>query len=202
MSALIARPLLRGNYGTFPLFEPSSSIWVNYISPIIILLCLLWPFDEEPKDFPQSTLPRTLFPMESPDTYSQVLRIIVHVADGIGVAILIAGLFFSAFLAIRTWSTTGDGSRAYTVLRRTLGGAILAGLEVLVAGDLIRTVAVDPTLDNVIILGIIVLIRTFLSFSLEIEIEGTLPWRRALTQTGASVIADAVRKSAPAPHEG
>ncbi|MCE9541999.1 MAG: DUF1622 domain-containing protein, partial [Verrucomicrobia bacterium] len=82
-----------------------------------------------------------------------------------------------------------------------LGGAILAGLEVLVAGDLIRTVAVDPTLDNVIILGIIVLIRTFLSFSLEIEIEGTLPWRRALTQTGASVIADAVRKSAPAPHE-
>ena len=202
MSALIALPLLRGRYGTFPLFEPSSSIWVNYISPIIILLCLLWPFDEEPKDFPQSTLPRTLFPMESPDTYSQVLRIIVHVADGIGVAILIAGLFFSAFLAIRTWSTTGDGSRAYTVLRRTLGGAILAGLEVLVAGDLIRTVAVDPTLDNVIILGIIVLIRTFLSFSLEIEIEGTLPWRRALTQTGASVIADAVRKSAPAPHEG
>jgi uncharacterized membrane protein len=202
MSALIALPLLRGRYGTFPLFEPSSSIWVNYISPIMILLCLLWPFDEEPKDFPQSTLPRTLFPMESPDTYSQVLRIIVHVADGIGVAILIAGLFFSAFLAIRTWSTTGDGSRAYTVLRRTLGGAILAGLEVLVAGDLIRTVAVDPTLDNVIILGIIVLIRTFLSFSLEIEIEGTLPWRRALTQTGASVIADAVRKSAPALHEG
>jgi uncharacterized membrane protein len=202
MSALIARPLLRGRYGTFPLFEPSSSIWVNYISPIITLLCLLWPFDKEPKDFPQSTLSRTLFPMESPDTYSQVLRIIVHVADGIGVAILIAGLFFSAFLAIRTWSTTRDGSRAYMVLRRTLGGAILAGLEVLVAGDLIRTVAVDPTLDNVIILGIIVLIRTFLSFSLEIEIEGTLPWRRALTQTGASVIADAVRKSAPAPHKG
>jgi uncharacterized membrane protein len=65
-----------------------------------------------------------------------------------------------------------------------------------VAGDLIRTVAVDPTLDNVVILGIIVLIRTFLSFSLEIEIEGTLPWMRALTQTGASVLADAVRKSA------
>jgi len=50
-------------------------------------------------------------------------------------------------------------------------------------------------LDNVVILGIIVLIRTFLSFSLEIEIEGTLPWKRALTQTGASVIADAVKKS-------
>jgi uncharacterized membrane protein len=133
--------------------------------------------------------------MEAPDTYSRVLGLIVHVADGIGVAILIAGLFLAAILAIRTWKNTGDGSKAYTVLRRTLGGAILAGLEVLVAGDLIRTVAVDPTLDNVVILGIIVLIRTFLSFSLEIEIEGTLPWKRSITQSGASVIADAVKKS-------
>ena len=63
------------------------------------------------------------------------------------------------------------------------------------AGNLIRTVAVDPTLDNVMILGIIVLIRTFLAFSLEIEIEGTLPWKRTLTQTGTSVITDALKKS-------
>jgi uncharacterized membrane protein len=133
--------------------------------------------------------------MEAPDTYSRTLGLIVHIADGIGVAVLVAGLFLAAFLALRTWKKSGDGSKAYTVLRRTLGGAILAGLEVLVAGDLIRTVAVDPTLNNVLILGLIVLIRTFLSFSLEIEIEGTLPWKRALTQTGASVIADAVRKS-------
>jgi uncharacterized membrane protein len=133
--------------------------------------------------------------MEASDTYSRTLGLIVHIADGIGVAVLVAGLFLAAFLALRTWKKSGDGSKAYTVLRRTLGGAILAGLEVLVAGDLIRTVAVDPTLNNVLILGLIVLIRTFLSFSLEIEIEGTLPWKRALTQTGASVIADAVRKS-------
>lgn len=133
--------------------------------------------------------------MEATDTYSRVLDLIVRIADGIGVAVLVAGLFLAAILAIRTWKNTGDGSTAYTVLRRTLGGAILAGLEVLVAGDLIRTVAVDPTLDNVVILGLIVLIRTFLSFSLEIEIEGTLPWKRALTRTGASVIADAVKRS-------
>jgi uncharacterized membrane protein len=133
--------------------------------------------------------------MEAPDAYLKVLGIIVHVADGIGVAILVAGLFFAAYLALKTWKNSGDGALAYSVLRRTLGGAILAGLEVLVAGDLIRTVAVAPTLDNVFTLGIIVLIRTFLSFSLEIEIEGTLPWRRALTQSGASVIADAVRRS-------
>jgi uncharacterized membrane protein len=136
--------------------------------------------------------------MEQPDAYSRILDIIVHVADGIGVAVLIAGLFLAAFLAIRAWNKTGSGETAYTVLRRTLGGAILAGLEILVAGDLIRTVAVYPTLDNVIILGIIVLIRTFLSFSLEIEIEGTLPWKRALTRTGVSVIADEVKRTAPA----
>jgi len=137
--------------------------------------------------------------MESPDTYSSVLGVIVRVADSIGVAVLVAGLFMAAFLALRTWKKTGDGSLAYSVLRRTLDGGILAGLEVLVAGDLIRTVAVDPTMNNVVILGVIVLIRTFLSFSLEIEIEGTLPWRRALTQSGASVIADALRKSSGSP---
>jgi uncharacterized membrane protein len=133
--------------------------------------------------------------MEATDTYGRVLDLIVHIADGIGVAVLVAGLFLAAILSIRTWIRTGEGAMAYTVLRRTLGGAILAGLEVLVAGDLIRTVAVDPTLNNVLILGLIVLIRTFLSFSLEIEIEGTLPWKRALTRSGVSVIADAVRKS-------
>lgn len=57
---------------------------------------------------------------------------------------------------------------------------MLLGIEVLVAADLIRTVAVDPSLQSVAVLGLIVLIRTFLSFSLEIEMEGVVPWRRAL----------------------
>lgn len=60
-------------------------------------------------------------------------------------------------------------------------------LEVLVAADLVRTVAVSPTLENVLVLGLIVVIRTFLSFSLETEIEGIAPWRRAL-MTGAGTI--------------
>jgi uncharacterized membrane protein len=72
-------------------------------------------------------------------------------------------------------------------MRQTFGGVILLGLEILVAGDLIRTVAVEPTLENVVVLGLIVLIRTFLSFSLEIEINGVPPWRRALV-SGATVI--------------
>src|SRR6266540_4279201 len=58
------------------------------------------------------------------------------------------------------------------------GRAILLGLEFLIAGDIIRTVVVAPTLQNVVVLGMIVLIRTFLSLSLQLEIEGKLPWRR------------------------
>ncbi len=64
------------------------------------------------------------------------------------------------------------------MIRSYFGRSILLGLEILVAADLIRTVAVEPTLNNVLGLGLIVLIRTFLSFSLEIEIDGIVPWRR------------------------
>jgi uncharacterized membrane protein len=62
--------------------------------------------------------------------------------------------------------------------RQNLGRAILLGLELLVAGDIIKTVAVAPTLQNMIVLGAIVLIRTFLSFSLELEINGRWPWQQ------------------------
>jgi uncharacterized membrane protein len=84
-------------------------------------------------------------------------------------------------------------------LRETFGGFLLLGLEILVAADLIRTVAVAPTLQNVLVLGLIVLIRTFLSFSLQVEIEGKPPWRRAVT-SGATTIAEAARKYAKPDH--
>ena len=64
------------------------------------------------------------------------------------------------------------------MLRNYFGWSVLLALEILVAADLIRTIAVQPTLENVGVLGIIILIRTVLSFSLDIEIEGVLPWRR------------------------
>jgi uncharacterized membrane protein len=66
----------------------------------------------------------------------------------------------------------------YSLYRQDVGRAILLGLEFLIAGDIIRTVVVAPTLQNVVVLGMIVLIRTFLSLSLQLEIEGKLPWRR------------------------
>ena len=92
--------------------------------------------------------------------------------------------FVLALLALRR---PGPPKQAYKVLRQAFGGTILLALEILVAADLIRTVAVSPTLDNVLVLGLIVLIRTFLSFSLEVEIEGVVPWRRALASGLGSI---------------
>jgi hypothetical protein len=93
------------------------------------------------------------------------------------------------------WRGSGQGRQGYAVLRQSFGGVVLLALEILVAADLIRTVAVAPTLANVAVLGLIVLIRTFLSFSLEIEIEGVPPWRRLAT-SGATVAARAASRPA------
>lgn len=120
-----------------------------------------------------------------------------HVAEFfeiIGALILLAGLVVATILAIRSLVRSRDAAAAYRVLRQAFGGAILLGLEVLVAADLVRTVAVAPTLENVVTLGIIVVIRTVLSFSLEIEIEGVAPWRRAFV-SGASHVTRAARRS-------
>ena len=78
----------------------------------------------------------------------------------------------------------GRAGEAYTVARNGLGRVILLGLEILILADIIRTITVDLTLVSAATLGVIVLVRTFLSFSLEIELEGTFPWRRATTNAG------------------
>ena len=67
-------------------------------------------------------------------------------------------------------------------LRRRLGRSILLGLEFLIIADIVLTITVDPTLESALALGLIVLVRTFLSFSLEIELEGAPPWRRAAVE--------------------
>jgi uncharacterized membrane protein len=110
------------------------------------------------------------------------VEVMSRVAEGfevLGAAVLVAGLVWSAVLTGRVWGRTRQGRVAYRTLREAFGGVLLLAIEILVAADLIRTVAVELTLVNVAILGLIVLIRTFLSFSLEIEIDGVPPWRRA-----------------------
>jgi len=125
-------------------------------------------------------------------TFTETVEHVAQAFEGVGVAVLVVGLVFAAVVALRVWRTAG-GRPAYQALRETFGGVLLLGLEILVAADLIRTVAVAPSLENVGVLGLIVLIRTFLSFSLQIEIDGVPPWRRALT-SGATVVSRAATR--------
>jgi uncharacterized membrane protein len=103
----------------------------------------------------------------------------------VGVAVLVIGFVVALIRAILAYRRARDLDAGYLAMRALFGRSVLLGLEILVAADLIRTVAVQPSLENVAVLGLIVLIRTFLSFSLEVEIEGVAPWRRGKPRTVA-----------------
>ena len=116
----------------------------------------------------------------SAETFTTLMDHVAQGFEALGAAILVVGVIWSFILAAVAGRRSGWSAKAYLVLRQAFGGTLLLGLEVLVAADLLRTVAVAPSLENVYVLGLIVAIRTFLSFSLETEIEGVAPWRRAL----------------------
>jgi uncharacterized membrane protein len=117
-------------------------------------------------------------------------------ANGIevfGVVTILAGAVVATTLfSLRVLRQT-DFQSAYTQYRSNLGRAILLGLEFLVAGDIIATILIEPTITRAGALGIIVLIRTFLSFSLETEIEGCWPWERARIRNDPRSRRDAFR---------
>ncbi len=114
--------------------------------------------------------------------------------EAIGALAMIVGFLIALILGWRSLRRGEGGSAAFSVLRTTLGAAILLGLEVLVAADLIRTITSKPSMEDALILGIIVLIRTILSMSIQIEIEGMLPWRRALFTSGGQLMGQAISK--------
>jgi uncharacterized membrane protein len=98
------------------------------------------------------------------------------VIEAFAVAIIVGGVAYASVLILyRLWSHA-SGSH-FVAYRATLGRSLLLGLEILVAADVIRTVALEPTLDNVAVLLLLVLIRTFLSWSISVEIEGRWPWQ-------------------------
>ena len=97
--------------------------------------------------------------------------------EAAGIGILVVGLLIATLAFLNRTVRRGGFDDAYHCYRADLGRAILLGLEFLVAADIIGTVAVDPTFESVGVLAVIVAIRTFLSFSLEAEIEGHWPWQ-------------------------
>jgi uncharacterized membrane protein len=123
-------------------------------------------------------------------------EIVTHALEVTGVAAMVIGFAVAAVLGIRSWATSRDGRIAFTTLRDSIGLSILLGLEILVAADLVRTVTSTPSLTDAVILAIIVVIRTVLSFSLQIEIEGVVPWKRALLPAGAQIMKRARRDGA------
>jgi uncharacterized membrane protein len=114
--------------------------------------------------------------------YNEAIELAGRAMEVAGVAIIVAGAIVAALRFIQERSRQATTTKAsYRQFRTQVAMAILLGLEFLVAGDIIRTVVIEPNLESVIVLGLIVLIRTFLSFELTLEIEGRWPWQRAST---------------------
>lgn len=111
-------------------------------------------------------------------TYDEFVSDVVKVVEGFGAAIMVLGGLAALIAYVVAMAAPATREGAYDQLRERLGRAILLGLEVLIVGDIVRTIVVDPTIESVVVLGMIVVIRIVLSFSLEVEIEGTWPWSR------------------------
>jgi len=115
------------------------------------------------------------------EQFIQIMEVTGNGVDAVGVLIVVIGAITSTFrFLVSFWRKSEE---AWKVCRQSLGRAILLGLEFLIAGDIIRTVAIAPTLENVLVLGLIVVIRTFLSFALQLELDGRWPWQRTVAQS-------------------
>ncbi len=101
-----------------------------------------------------------------------------------GVAVLVIGSILAFVRSIVSLIRLRDGPAAYRHLRLYLGRSIVVGLELLIAADIVRSVAIDPTFTSVGVLALIVLVRTFLSWSLEVDINGEWPWQRSRLHKG------------------
>ena len=109
--------------------------------------------------------------------FKELISITVYGIETIGVLVIVVGSAVSSFRFLADFSKRPEGF-AYRIYRRQLGRSIILGLEFLIAGDIIRTVVVEETLANITILGLIILIRTFLSFTLHLEVRDHRPWEK------------------------
>jgi len=109
--------------------------------------------------------------------FESVVTHIGEIVEFVGIAVIIIGLIFAAIYSVVTYLKTQDAMTCYKMARQGFGRTLLLGLEILVAGDIIATVAVSLDRSNLINLAILVAVRTFLSWTLEVEIEGHWPWQ-------------------------
>lgn len=122
-------------------------------------------------------------------SFHDLMENVVLLFEAAGVAVLAIGGAIALVRAVLGWLRHEPG--VYPRARQDVGKAILIGLEILIVADIVQTVIIDPTVESAVTLGIIVLVRTFLSFSLEIELEGVVPWHRRRATTVATPAADA-----------
>lgn len=105
-----------------------------------------------------------------------------YAIEAVGVLVVVIGSVVSSANFLRSYRKLSEGE-AHQTFRRQLGRSIILGLEFLIAGDIIRTVVVADTMQNVATLGLIILIRTFLSLTLHLEVEGRWPWQPEKTRS-------------------
>lgn len=113
------------------------------------------------------------------EAFHPIAEVFARALEAVGVAVIVLGVVLATGLFLRGGFASRDWRLAYERYRANLGRGILLGLELLVGADIIATVTAPLTFQSVGLLAAIVLIRTFLSFSLETEIEGRWPWDRA-----------------------
>jgi uncharacterized membrane protein len=110
--------------------------------------------------------------------FEDIVSLTGKVVDGAGVAVMVIGIVVSTLRYGRRLSGGREAEDPYPAFRRELGRSVLLGLELLVAGDIIRSVAISPSFESVGVLAVIVVVRSFLSTTLEMEISGRWPWQR------------------------
>jgi uncharacterized membrane protein len=117
--------------------------------------------------------------------FKDMISVAGYGIEAVGVLVIIAGCVAASLCFLRHYHKQAEGV-AYRVYRRQLGRSIILGLEFLIAGDIIRTVVVADTLANIAVLGLIILIRSFLSVTLFLEVEGRWPWQQAQEGEGSA----------------
>jgi uncharacterized membrane protein len=113
-------------------------------------------------------------------SFEEVMENVARGFEAVGVAIIVIGGVVALVAGIKDFH---NASKFFVDVRRDFGKPLILGLEILVAADIVKTITVDPSFESVIVLGILVAVRIALSFSLDIEVDGILPWRRVEIDT-------------------